>query len=176
MNEEEELPRLRVLLDASRVKRCDWCGSAQSDDWSVSDLGVFCSEECSRASGARSPLSSVCVLFATIAMVLAVLVLPESLFEVTDRIYAVLGFIGMVIMMMWVAYSDFKDRRYALKVPEGSRSNVGVSQISLLRRVSAPIECPRCGGNLITEDIGEDMVYTCRYCGASGIIDIVFLT
>lgn len=172
--DEKDLPRLHVILDASKVKRCDWCGSAQSEDWRVSDLGTFCSEECSKASTAGGFSFSVFVLFVTIAMFLVVLVLPDSVFGSTPRVFAVAGFMGFVVMMVGVTYSDYKDRRYALEIPKGSRSHVGVSQISLLQRVSAAIECPKCHGNLVMEDIGEDMVYTCRYCGASGMIEIVF--
>jgi hypothetical protein len=109
-------------------------------------------------------------------MFLIVWVLPEELFESTLRIFAALGFLLLVAMMIGITLSDSKDRRYALEIPKGSQRHIGVSQISLLQRISATIECPNCDGNLALEDISEDLIYICRYCGANGIIEIDFLT
>ena len=68
---------------------------------------------------------------------------------------------------------QYNDHRFALEIPKGSRRDIGVSEFSLLQRVSAPVECPNCDANLDLSEIKENMVYHCKYCGASGIIEIV---
>jgi DNA-directed RNA polymerase subunit RPC12/RpoP len=45
----------------------------------------------------------------------------------------------------------------------------------MLRRISGSLQCPKCDANVNMEEIDEDMVYTCGYCGATGLIKIDYL-
>ena len=152
--------------------RCDWCGIPQSEDWHVSDLGTFCSKECSKASGSGNFLGAACLSLVIPPIFLSVWFLPESMFDTTIKLSSLIGGVIMELMVLAIAISDYQDRRYTAKIPKGSRRHIGVSKVMLLQRVSAPIECPTCDGNIDLRSIGEDMVYTCQYCGANGVIDI----
>jgi hypothetical protein len=78
-----------------------------------------------------------------------------------------IGDAGLVISINY-----YLDQRHIARTLKGSRRNIGISEVSLLRKISAPIECPNCDGIINLENVSEDMVYTCQYCGANGIIDI----
>jgi len=82
--------------------------------------------------------------------------------------------IFFIVPLLAKTIIEFADHKIALEIPKGSESHTGVSEVSLLQRFSAPIECPNCDGNIDLDSIGEDMVYYCRYCGANGVIDLKF--
>ena len=172
MASEKDPHRLRIILDASKAKRCDWCGSPQSEDWNVSDLGIYCSDNCLKADHARNFSGSVVASIGFLPVVLAILLLPESFIDSTTRLTSFVAALFLEFMVIAVTISYYKDRRYAAEIPRGSRSHIGESELSLLRRISAPVECPNCDGNIDLTSVGTDMIYTCQYCGVHGVIDI----
>jgi DNA-directed RNA polymerase subunit RPC12/RpoP len=49
------------------------------------------------------------------------------------------------------------------------------SEVSVLRSISPPVECPNCDGLIDLANVGEEVVYNCQYCGASGVLELKFL-
>jgi len=78
----------------------------------------------------------------------------------------------MEIILVVLTISSYRDYSRVLDRPKGSRRNIGISEVSLLRNISTPIECPNCDAVIDMDNIGEDMVYHCQYCGANGVIEI----
>ena len=156
--------RLRIILDASKAHRCKWCGTPQSDLWITEKSGVYCSKNCVRASH-----SQALGCYSTITIFYAILIIWgwPTIYPEIAWLY-LLTFVALAVMLL----SLFRDRRYVLKIPKGSRSHLGVSEVSLLQRISAPIECPNCDANIDLKSVGEDMAYTCQYCGANGVVEI----
>ena len=168
--------RIHIILDATKAKRCDWCGSPQSRRWSTNEKGTFCSSECIKAANSEerwtTALAAGCsasfFVLAWIWLLVARPWVPSSFF------FLLLGLtLFFVVPLSVKSIIQYNDHRFALEVPKGSRRDIGVSEFSLLQRVSAPVECPNCDANLDLSEIKENMVYHCKYCGASGIIEIV---
>jgi hypothetical protein len=170
--EKKDQSKIHIILDAAKVNRCIWCGSAQSDKWIHGEEGMLCSEECSKAKQSENFSFSVFVTFFSVPVILMVWFLPDSF----DG--KLLGFVSLIILeivAIMVLISDYKDRKYALDIPKGSRNHVGVSEVSLLRRFAAPVECPNCDAKIDLTNVGEDLIYHCSYCGANGVVDIEIL-
>ena len=76
--------------------------------------------------------------------------------------------IGILILF------DFRNgRKYAMKIPKGSRGKEGLDDISVLKTILKHAECPNCDGNIDLSGVEEDRIYHCGYCGATGIVEIV---
>jgi hypothetical protein len=138
--------RLRIVLDASKAHRCKWCGSSQSDWWITEKSGVYCSQDCVRASHSEALGCYLLItFFYTILMIWAWPAVSQDL-----GWFYLLTFILLAIIPL----SLYRNRRYALKIPKGSRNHIGVSEVSLLRKVSAPIECPNCDAKINLRNVG----------------------
>ncbi len=178
MAEEKDLPCLHIVLDASKTKRCDWCGSPQSDSWLSHKEGTFCSNSCIKAASSENRWTTALMtgFYATIFIWAWIWLLVECAWVPFNFILVLLGFtIFCVVPLSVMTINEFANHRFAREIPKGSRRHLGVSQISMLRRISGPLQCPNCDGNVNMDEIDEDMVYTCRYCGASGLIKIDYL-
>jgi hypothetical protein len=166
----DELPRLHIVVDASKVVRCKWCGTVQSENWIASEYGYFfCSDICAKAFGSEkywyclTPL--VCVIpFFTVLIFLA-----------SGQELGFIGFVGLLVcgVLLSISWCIYEDKQYAKDVPKNSRWIEGSVDVSLLKTVARHIECPNCDGNLDLSKVKEDMIYHCDYCGASGEIEVV---
>lgn len=177
MAKEKDLPRIHIILDASKTKRCDWCGSPQSDRWLTHREGTFCSNSCIKAASSENRCVTVLITgFTSMFFFWAwVWFLIERPWVPADFIIISVGVtIVFLVPLFAKTIVEFADHKIALKIPRGSRRHIGVSQFSLLKRISTPMECPNCDGNIDLDAVHKDMVYTCQYCGASGIIEIKF--
>jgi len=173
--DEKDLTRLHIVLDASKAKRCEWCGSPQSDRWLNNEEGTFCSNRCSKAAGSENRwMTALISVFSASFFIWAwIWILFGHFWVPPNFMVMLLGLTFFFVVPISVkAIIEFANHKSALEIPRGSRRNIGVSKVSLLRMVSDPIECPNCDGNIDLRSIGEDMVYTCQYCGANGVIDI----
>lgn len=178
MTEEKDLLRLHIVLDASKVKRCDWCGSPQSSRWLSHEEGTFCSYECIKAASSSNHWMTASMtmcsatFFGLVWIWLFVVRVPFPPVFYTILIGLTIFFVGLFSVRTII---EFSNHRFAREIPKGSRRNVGTSQVSLLRSISSAIECPNCDAPIDVKTIGDDMTYHCHYCGASGVIEIKML-
>ncbi len=164
MAEKKDQHRIHIILDDTKVNRCKWCGSPQSDDWISSKDGAFCSKNCARAAYSEDSWRfGICLVGLPFFMLLA-LVSQNPLWPLYIFMFP--------LILIYYAWLFCSGRNHAKGTPKGSRRNTGLSAASLLRRVSAPIECPNCDAKIDLKNVGEDMIYHCQYCGASGVVDI----
>ena len=167
--------RIHIILDASKVNRCVWCGSPVSDHWISGEGGSFCTEECQKEWWKDKNSEMYClsgglaILFAP--LLLAILFLDSPIDGITKFEFAVFGLV-MVITLVIITISSYRDHSRVPDRPKDSRRNIGISEVSLLRNISIPVECPNCDAIIDMENIGDDMVYHCQYCGANGVIEI----
>jgi len=171
----EDLRRLHIVLDASKVNRCIWCGSPLSDHWILGEEGSYCSDSCAKAKSSDLFLPAACMTIILLPLLVAIWSITSSFFDPNLKFQAIIVLIAMVILSAILSISTYRDRRYAAEVPQGSRRHIGVSEVSLLRRISAPVDCPNCDAKINLTNVGEDMIYHCQYCGASGIVEIDML-
>ena len=167
----KDLQRLHIILDSFKANRCIWCGSQQSDDWIHGTEGAYCSDSCAKAkiSQMHCPMAFMTILI--LALVLMIWLIDSSAYSDLKVQIVVFG-VALAIISAIISISLYKDHKYALEIPKGSRSNIGVSEVSLLQKISVPVECPNCDANIDLMNVGEDMIYTCQYCGANGVIEI----
>ena len=167
---DHELPRLHIIVDSSKVIRCKWCGTTQSEHWLSTEYGsFFCSTTCAKAFGSEkywwclTPLVFIIPLFGVI------------FFLASGREQQYVGSVGLLTcgILLLMAWCTYEDRHYAKDVPYNSRKDEESLDVSLLKAVASNIECPNCDGNIDLSKVTEDMVYHCEYCGADGIIEIV---
>lgn len=178
MVDKTDLSRLHIVLDASKTKHCDWCGSPQSDRWKTNKEGTFCSNKCIDAARSENRWTSALItgFFATFFIWAWIQLLVERYWVAPNFIGMLLGITILILGPISVkTIIEFADHKLALERPKGSRRNLGVSLTSILSKISGPLQCPNCDGNLNVEEIDEDMVYTCGYCGASGLVEIDYL-
>jgi hypothetical protein len=169
--------RIHIILDAAKVNRCSWCGIPISDEWVVGRDGSFCSQDCLNKSWneKRSNLFNVCGWLA----ILQTLVFPAFLLIVGLQFLPFVAISILIMILVLVCLHQFirENLEISDKIdrPKDSRRNIGISEVSLLRSISNPVECPNCDGLIDLANIGEDMVYHCQYCGASGVLEIKLL-
>jgi len=65
----ESLP-IYIAVDATKIARCKWCGSAESEEWIPAQQGLYCSGDCSQAANAGGLLVIYCLLTLTMPMLL----------------------------------------------------------------------------------------------------------
>jgi len=168
--------RIRIILDATKVNRCAWCGSPESDQWISGEGGSYCSEECLkewwRERNAEMICISPCMIIIILPLLLAIWFMDNPYMDDTLRLQIVgFGSVLLVILSI-ITIHLYKDRMHQTDRPKGSRCNIGVSEVSLLRNISTPIECPNCDAAIDLKNVGEDLIYHCHYCGANGVIEI----
>jgi len=165
---EEQSDRIDVVVDSSKIVRCKWCGTSESEKWLRTRLGLFCSVGCSYADSTEQ--------FVPQALCLSI-IMPLFIMMVIPRIVGTVGFDIVVMLSIFVGlmslYSGMRGMDYRRSVPKDSRRNEVHLGTALLRTVSTSVVCPRCDANLDLRNIGEDRVYVCGYCGATGTIEII---
>lgn len=165
MGERRDLPRLYIAVNPSKLVRCNWCDTVESIRWEHSRSGTFCSTSCQKASEA----SNECVKwigFCNIAMMV--------FFFMIGIEYGVTIGIFVVPVVFWMLRDYRHGKEHALKVPKSSRRKVGLDNFSVVKTMLKHVECPNCDGNIDLSRIGADRIYHCGYCGATGVIKIVF--
>jgi predicted nucleic acid-binding Zn ribbon protein len=179
MAEKKETGRIRIILDASKVNRCSWCGIPISDDWVAGRDGSFCSRECLYNSWneRRSKLFPVCEWLAILLFLIFLtipLINPRSILDARYLLF-IFSFIFSTVLFLVFLRREIRDHSHDIDRPKDSRRNIGISEVSILRSISTPVECPNCDGLIDLANIGDDMVYRCQYCGASGVLEIKLL-
>lgn len=154
-----------VAVDVTKLARCKWCGRMEGGQWLLANSRRYCSRECSQADSALV-LVSIYVICAAAVPFLSIL-RGDSLIMA-----AVLSLTMMAIgsPVLWFSYLGFQ---YQSKVPRGSKGNEGPSVVDLLKALPSRVSCPNCDASIDLENVSDDMVYTCEYCGASGNIEIL---
>lgn len=163
--------RLRLVLEKITIEQCTWCGTQQSDDWFHSGDGTYCSVECMKYSRLqdRQILSVMLVLLLSATVTIYLITSPFLVSDLIVQMVAYGIFFTLLFVMLYLSLIQY--RKYA-KIPKGSRSDIHPTVVSLVRKISAPVECPNCDANIDLTEIGEDMIYHCQYCGAEGVVEI----
>jgi len=160
LREGERSDNIYVVVDSSKIARCSWCGTTESENWIGSDFGIYCSTGCSLA--ANTPVSILMFTFFALMWLPSIAFLPVSSGSVL--------FLVLALLSLCCSLPGLIQRR---SVPNGSRANGVPLDTALLATVSTSVICPRCDANLDLRNIGEDRVYVCGYCGATGTIEII---
>ena len=162
--DDNDLPRLTVVIEKTRLHQCAWCGTAYSEKWEFHDSKSYCSHDCMFADLQGDP--SVCCM-----LILGLVMIPVSfIFQV--YYFLILGLIFLVISLL-MFINDRPPEGYTERVPRNSRLDEGIKDIYLLRALPYHVECPNCDANLDISKINEDMIYHCEYCGAEGVVELI---
>ena len=167
MVDSKESIRIYVAVDPTKVSRCKWCGTIQSEKW-IGDRygGVFCSTECSFAYYANKTLVSypLLVIFVPLFFWFGI---PVSLGTLLPA-FALFALLFSPLLCFGGA--GHYQRRHISK--DSRRDDVPID-VAMLKAMSSTVLCPRCDANLDVSKVGKDMTYTCEYCGASGTVEIM---
>ncbi len=161
---------IRVLVDASKASKCDWCGTFESYSWQRTNYGgSFCSWQCKTAfERDRGKNLGACLLFIGLPLALVLMTNPETF----------AGGVGLAWIAaaggLPLAYVYIAGGRARKKVPKGSQRPGQQSEYALMRSMSGPMKCPNCDGNIDLSAVSPDMVYHCGYCGASGRVQMIY--
>lgn len=163
----DDISRLRIFVDASRVPRCKWCGISQSYTWKTTKEGVYCSDSCMKVD--MHVTNRWCWFPIFLFFVISALIgnsIDSS---------GILGSFSTVMIPLTICLFivDLPPLAYKTKVPRNSRVNEGLLNLSLLKTITSHIKCPNCDGHIDLSNVKKDMVYHCDYCGADGIIELV---
>jgi len=167
MGERSDLPRLYIAVNPSKLRRCDWCGTIESDNWIQGQYrGNYCNSLCLHARKNKE-FREVLVI-----MVISWLLLTPLLVMTRNAIAAILiSFIAIPGILCGI-YRIRMSEAAIEKVPKDSRRTEVLEDIALLKTMLTHVECPNCDGNIDVNTIESDQIYHCSYCGASGIIEI----
>ena len=160
MSDNQDLPRLYIMLDASNIRRCSWCGGPAIENLvSISPSIAYCSSECGAANTANGVVVISVVILSVIWVGLALL--------------HPLGNLFLIATVIITAYLSIRGRRLReLAIPQRSRANEQPSVLSLLKSRFPFVKCPSCAEKLNLSLIGEDRIYQCQYCDATGVLEI----
>ncbi|MFW9975011.1 MAG: hypothetical protein ACFFDQ_07100 [Candidatus Thorarchaeota archaeon] len=167
MGERTDPPRLYIVVDPSKLVRCEWCGSLESKGWIYNERGTFCSNICVSASKSKSVIPVVIYCAVMIALLLFYSSVGEQSLTWFFLIFTLIGTLCLL-------YERWDSSISADYVPRNSRRTESLYNTSLLKTMLTHVECPNCDGNIDIAKIGEDQIYHCGYCGASGIVEITF--
>jgi hypothetical protein len=167
MGERSDLPRLYISVDPSKLSRCRWCGTSESEEWVHGEIGTYCSDRCKKAARVKSPLAIIC--FSMVGLLATV-----GIFALGGPADGMVALLVMIFAGCIVCYECQESNDAVSQVPEGSRKSKALDEISMLKTIMTHLECPNCDGNIEVDTIEEDQVYHCGYCGASGIVEITF--
>lgn len=121
----------------------------------------------------HNPMAIIAIL--VLALFLIIWLIDTSAYSDLKVQIVILGVALAIISAIILISLLYKDHKYALEIPKGSRSNIGVSEVSLLQKISAPVDCPNCDAKIDLTNVGADMIYNCQYCGAKGVVEIDIL-
>ncbi|MFW9806649.1 MAG: hypothetical protein ACFFFK_07970 [Candidatus Thorarchaeota archaeon] len=165
MGEKSQLQHLVVAVDSSKLARCTWCGTLESNHWINGKHGMYCSKACKSATVSEAgfvPLLFICQIG-----------LIAIGFMYSIEIGLVFGV--FLIPVGILSLNEFKQGvESAHRIPRGSRRTENVDDIKVLKTILKHVECPNCDGNIDLTTVGQDHIYHCGYCGASGIVEIAF--
>jgi len=168
MKKNSESLRIYITVNPTKIVRCGWCGTAESDNWLMNRTGIYCSSQCAAANMAGL---STCLFVFSAILVFATFVASRATSD-----YSFMTILGGLVLGVMISspclICAVGGRDSRKRVPRGSRRDKASSDMSLLKTVSG-ITCPRCDANLDIRKVGEDKVYNCEYCGASGTIELV---
>jgi ribosomal protein S27AE len=85
-------------------------------------------------------------------------------------VYLMLSFVAVA----FAGYGYIQGKKAISKVAKDSKISEVHDDISLLKTMLTHVECPNCDGNIDLAEVGEDRIYHCGYCGASGIVEITY--
>lgn len=166
MNENRESLPIHITVDSTKIARCQWCGSIESDNWRVNRYGVYCSDICAAAN--VTGLSICTSLFFVFLSLITVAAMEPSSWA--SGIGIPLLFILLALPGLLCGAIGLEHRK---KVPRNSRRDDISSDLALLRAISSEVSCPKCNGNIDVGRISKDRVYRCQYCGATGTIEVI---
>jgi len=84
-----------------------------------------------------------------------------------------LGNLFLIPAVLIPAYLSIGGRRSREQaIPQGSRANEQPSLLSLLKSRFPFVKCPSCDEQLNLSIVGEDRIYQCQYCDATGVLEI----
>ncbi|MFX1369012.1 MAG: hypothetical protein ACFFAY_10465 [Promethearchaeota archaeon] len=172
-----------TTVDKDRIVICDWCGTAQSDEWvkRVDEVGIhlYCSKGCQLADNVQNKaIDSGFLLGVSIAIIILSILLLTNIPNPGIQISVL--FVSISLEMICLAcYQDSyglyqKGRTYREEVPKGSRSDMRELDMVVLEKASISATCPKCGAALNLADVEPDRIYKCKYCGSEGIIEWPF--
>lgn len=144
-----------------------------SDQWITSEDGSYCSVECTKAKFSEMSWIAYCMTIMLVPLLIGIWFTNSSYVELQSMKDEIM-LTGSVLLIVMIALSLYlrTQEKFAQKIPKNSRRDIGISEVSLLRRISDPIECPNCDGKITMSEIGDDLVYSCQYCGANGVVEI----
>ncbi len=163
----ERSDNIYVVVDSSKVARCKWCGITESEKWIPGQNGLFCSRGCSYAS---TGLQGLFMFIFSIAFSLFFVGLGTMIGSAGPAVFPSLVFLSFALLSLFVYVQGVTHRS---SMPKNSRADDVPLDTALLRTVSASVNCPRCDANLDLRKIGEDRVFMCGYCGATGTVRII---
>jgi transcription elongation factor Elf1 len=165
--DDKEPLRIYIAVDPTKVSRCKWCGTTQSEKWKGDQYGgIFCSTECSLAYYANMTLVSYPLL--TIFFPLAF----SS--GISVSLGALLPFFALFALLFSPLLCFGGAGTYQrMHIPKDSRRDDVPIDVAMLKAMSSTVLCPRCDANIDVSKVGKDMTYTCEYCGVSGTIEIM---
>ncbi|NHJ14415.1 MAG: hypothetical protein EAX95_12120 [Candidatus Thorarchaeota archaeon] len=159
MTAKKDAPKLYIAVDASKLARCAWCGTSESQEWLSAETGVFCSVECARARYIDTVLCIIGTAFVIAPLTLLTFFAPLA---------------PIILILTYPALKEWRRiRRYKKDVAEGSRRKDDSIDLSLLHALPTAVTCPSCDGNINLFTVKEDMIYHCEYCGVSGKVEIL---
>ena len=166
MTDNKESLRIYIAVDPTKVSRCKWCGTTQSEKWKGNQYGaIFCSTECSLANYANRTL----VFYPLLVFAPLILSIGKPIF-----LGAFLGALALFALLwsplLFFGGAGLYQRR---RIPKDSRRDDIPIDVAMLKAMSSTVLCPRCDANIDVSKVGKDMTYTCEYCGASGKVEIM---
>lgn len=118
--------------------------------------GIYCSDECKFADQANCTI--LLFLFA----------IPFAL-----AISELVGLLFFCVLISPILICGAIGQYHRRTIPKGSRRDDVPIDTTMLQAVSSAVLCPKCDANIDVRKVGEDRVYTCDYCGASGTIEVI---
>lgn len=154
-----------VAVDPTKIARCKWCGTLESQAWTASDSGVYCSSECRKASEADVILIVFFIWLTAVPIQYNILRMPPFSSFILEWLFSIaLGSPLLVIGL--IGYRAQKS------VPKDSRRDAVPLSIALLKTLSYTVTCPRCDANIDLRKTSNGRIFKCDYCGATGTIKI----
>jgi len=90
-----------------------------------------------------------------------------------DPTSIIISFLMASVLLSPVLCCSAIGQYHRTTIPKGSRRDDVSIDLARLKAVSSVVLCPKCDANIDIAKVGDDMVYTCDYCGASGTIEVL---
>jgi hypothetical protein len=169
LKDKDESVLIHITVDSTKIVRCEWCGSAEGEEWRGGWQGLCCSSDCALAENPHRLL----VLFLAYAIIMSLSMLMIGPIRLDTF---VIGSTFLILTGTPLLYLSILGRRKRIEVPKDSRRDERLSDTALLEALPPSVACQKCDGNIDLTRVGEDRVYICDHCGANGIIEILETT